>query len=168
MILGIDPGLTGALAMLDDDGKVRAVYDTPVAAKTHGKGNEVDASGMFRLLEDLATTVDQVFIERVWAMRRPDKSGKPQGGTSLFGFGDTNGCTRMGLVAASLPFEWVLPAQWKTWAGLKGKPKDASRTLAIQRHPEVADQLSRKKDDGRAEAILIADYGRHQLQGLFS
>jgi crossover junction endodeoxyribonuclease RuvC len=54
----------------------------------------------------------------------------------------------------------VTPQRWKKAAGLIGKEKDAARTLMIQQQPQIADQLTRKKDIGRADACCIAIYGK--------
>jgi len=103
----------------------------------------------------------EVVLEQVGNM--PNKSGPDgpmrMGGTSMFGFGDSFGVIRGVCGALQLPVVRVRPVDWKRKAGLLKKDKDAARTLAIQTHPEVADMLSRKKDCGRADAILIAEFG---------
>ena len=55
------------------------------------------------------------------------------------------------------------PASWKRRFGLTGQDKDAARLLAIQRFPAAALQLQRKKDNGRADALLIGLWAEHQL-----
>lgn len=67
-----------------------------------------------------------------------------------------------GIIAAyRLPLELPSPQRWKKeMMADMGKDKDASRLRAIQLFPVVANRLDRKKDDGRAEALLLAEYGR--------
>jgi len=64
------------------------------------------------------------------------------------------------LAALQIPVRYKTPQSWKKKAGIIGRDKDAARTLAIHTHPEISDMLSRKKDCGRADAILIAEFGR--------
>ena len=56
------------------------------------------------------------------------------------------------------PYTLVTPVSWKRSLNLPSD-KDAARRLAQQWYPKVADQLKRKKDEHRAEALLIAHYG---------
>jgi hypothetical protein len=61
------------------------------------------------------------------------------------------------LAAAGVRCQFLTPACWKRAVGLPpGRDKDASRAAAIQRWPAKAELFSRKKDDGVAEAALIA------------
>ncbi len=84
-----------------------------------------------------------------------------QGVTSSFNFGYGLGIWEGIIAAYELPLEKVSPQRWKkTMLADMGKTKDASRYKAISLFPEVAGQLSRVKDDGRAEALLLAEYGR--------
>ena len=93
-----------------------------------------------------------MFIENVHA--RPG-----QGVTGMFSLGVSLGSVLGVIAALRLPYTLINPGQWKRRAGLTGKPKDASRARALQLHPELAERLSRKKDHGRAEAVLIARFG---------
>jgi len=66
---------------------------------------------------------------------------------------------RSGVLAAlGIPVSMVHPQRWKKSTSLIGKEKDVARTVAIQRFPAAADQLKRKKDIGRADALLIAQW----------
>ena len=82
-----------------------------------------------------------------------------QGVSSTFHFGESVGVVLGVLGALQMPIRMVTPAKWKKAAGLLGRDKDAARTMAIQHHPEIADQLTRKKDIGRADAVCIARFG---------
>ena len=141
--IGIDPGQTGAIA----------AYDVPTMTRLHGKGQQVDPYTLATEILDLcagrnATAV----IEAVSAM-------PGQGVSSMFRFGESVGVVLGVLGALQMPVRWVTPQRWKKAAGITGKDKDAARSLAIQLHPEVADLLTRKRDVGRSDAILIARFG---------
>jgi len=153
MFIGIDCGLTGALCSMVN-GKVIELADMPTSAKLHGKGQEVNAAELTSILMDMKAGYPQaeVVLEQVGAM-------PGNGRTSMFGFGDSFGVIRGVCGALQLPIRRVRPQHWKRQAGIINKDKDAARTLAIQTHPEVADMLTRRKDTGRADAILIAEFG---------
>jgi len=91
-------------------------------------------------------------IEQVAAMRG-------QGVTSMFRFGQSYGATQMAVAAHKIPMQFVTPAKWKSYLGLS-RDKGVSRSLASQRFPKQADLFKRVKDDGRAEAALLALYGK--------
>jgi crossover junction endodeoxyribonuclease RuvC len=159
--IGIDPGLSGAIAAIDN-ATVIAIWDMPVTAKLHGSGNMVDARRLFGMLlagmNGISCDFATWHIEAVSAMPK-------QGVTSVFGFGHTAGVIEGVVAALGGPRHYWRPQQWKKPAGISGKDKDAARTLASRLYPNAADALARKKDDGRAEAILIAHYGQLLAKG---
>lgn len=161
LIFGIDPGISGAIAVLAD-GEAGPIIDMPLL----GDDREVDARKValfIRAARDLhpGATVSAV-IERVRAM--PPKDGERRAGAqSSFNFGDHYGKAKAVLELLGIPYSRAEPASWKRQFGLTGQPKDASRVLAIQRFPTVAAELKRKKDNGRADALLIALYGEQRL-----
>lgn len=65
------------------------------------------------------------------------------------------------LGALRIPYMKVAPATWKTKMGVIKHP-DASRITALELFPQVEDELARKKDNGRADSLLLAEYGRRQ------
>ena len=154
MYLGIDPGLTGALALVDGERMVR-IWDMPVTEKTHGKGREVNAYLLSDLIVDAMSLSDRGLmmarVEQVAAM-------PGQGVSSMFSFGFSAGVISGVLGSLGVNKQMVRPAAWKRSYGLTGRDKDAARTLAIERYPEAAPLLARKKDVGRADALLIAGY----------
>ena len=155
MRIGIDPGITGAIAFMDDAGECGDVMDIPTMAKASGKGQQIDPYALFSMLMELRRMSPcgaTAYLERVNAM-------PGQGVSSVFSFGKSVGIIEGVIAALSIPVKMPTPQSWKKRAGLTGKDKDAARTLAIQLHPEIADKLSRKKDIGRADAILIAEFG---------
>jgi crossover junction endodeoxyribonuclease RuvC len=152
VILGCDPGQTGAIAAYDGT-IITGLIDMPTMARLHGKGQQVDPYTLATEILDLCGGRNAtVVIEAVSAM-------PGQGVSSMFRFGESVGVVLGVLGALQIPIRWVTPGRWKKAAGIAGKDKDAARSLAIQLHPEVADMLTRKRDVGRADSILIARFG---------
>lgn len=163
VVIGIDPGVSGAVAIFD--GAALAVVDIPTQARRYGKGNEVSPAGLGRLLGPYRDRDCVIVLEQVNAM---PPTGKPcrvckrspsMGATSAFHFGEGVGVIRGVAAALEIPIAFVLPQVWKRKAGLISKDKDAARTLAMELFPHYADSLAWKKDIGRADAILIAKFG---------
>lgn len=142
---GIDPGISGAIAIVDD-GVIQDVFDMPVMAASKGR-SQVNAYALAALLAKYKLV--NVRIERVSSM-------PGQGVASMFSFGKSAGIIEGVCAGLFIPIEFVTPQSWKRKVGLIGKDKDFSRTLAIQRYPSIANKLARKKDCGRADAIHIA------------
>ena len=162
IFLGIDPGLSGALAVLDGDTKEISFVDTPVVEIRVWKKvkHQQDAYAISSLLRSLCSDKDvMVTIEKVQAMPGSDGKGGRQamGATSAFNFGLGFGMWLGILAALEIPHQQVHPATWKAvvMAGCT-KDKDASRVKAMQLYPKTAKDLTRKKDHGRADALLMA------------
>ena len=158
IIIGIDPGLDGAIAAIDTNQTFVAVFDMPTLELKSGKKKKrtIDCHGVVKILTDLsAEEYCHAFIELVHSMPN-------QGVRSMFTMGETFGALKMALAALRIPFEEVTPQRWKK-VMLHGmmRDKDASRYKAQQLFPSVS--LSRKKDRDRADALMIAAYGRRLL-----
>ena len=153
LILGIDPGFSGAFAVLNPTTMNLGVADMPVVKNTKGK-TELDLPALYDLLTPPTRNVTAI-LEFVAA--RPN-----QGAPATFRFGQGFGAIQMALAAHQIPVQYVTPAKWKRHFGLS-KDKGASRGLANQRFPINAKDFRRVKDDGRAEAALIALYGKEKL-----
>jgi crossover junction endodeoxyribonuclease RuvC len=153
--VGIDIGLEGAVAVLDDAGQL-AIHDMPVLELKRGKTTkrELDLHGLVRLLRGI--TADHYFVEQVAS--RPQ-----QGVVSSFNFGRSYGATQAILVALDAPLTLVPPRVWKS-ATKTPAAKDAARLRASQVLPKFSNLWTRKRDDGRAEAALLAWYGQRQLR----
>lgn len=155
LILGIDPGLTGAIAALDHNGALIDATDLPTILIGKGGGSvkrQISAAGLAEHLRWVTGRIMDdtlVIIERVAAMPK-------QGASSTFSLGDTSGCIRGVVATLGLPISYVTPAQWKKHFGL-GTDKEEARARATLLYP--AAELTRKKDHNRAEAILLARYG---------
>jgi len=147
-ILGLDPGISGAIAFLFADATDRvSVEDTPVVA------GELSAHLLADIIRQYAPTV--AMVERVASM-------PGQGVASSFNFGVSYGQARGVIGALSVPIHYVTPSKWKRHFGLSAD-KDEARKLAINLFPACARSFERKKDHGRAEAALIARYGFETL-----
>lgn len=151
---GIDPGKSGALAILHPDNSVEFL-DVP---KIKLRGKELPAYAEWQTSWQTAMEfagADKVVIEDVGA--RPG-----QGVSSMFKFGRTLGFAHaIALGIRPRPaIQFTTPAQWKAKLRLLNSDKGASREKAISLYPGVEDRLARVKDDGRAEALLMAHYGR--------
>lgn len=155
IIAGIDPGKTGALAITYPDGAVQ-VWDVPTV-KLRGKEvpGWMDWQKSWSSAFDFAG-VDLVVIEDVAA--RPG-----QGVTSMFTFGRSLGFVHAVAAASGASIQFVTPSVWKGKLGLLNSSKGASREKATALYPRSTGLLGRVKDDGRAEAILLAHYGRKFL-----
>lgn len=147
-ILGIDPGLSGAVAFYFPVTPERvSVEDMPLA------GGEVSAQILAELIVNYQPSL--AVIEQVAA-------GHGWGRSACFNFGRSVGDVRGCLAALSIPIQYVAPSVWKKHYRLS-RDKDESRARAIQFFPSCATHFKRKKDDGRAEAALIAKYGAEML-----
>lgn len=162
-IIGIDPGKSGAVAVIDAS-DVR-FFDTPVG-DLGGKRRYLCAQ-MADFLRDHAKDAVAA-LEHVQAMPSfgdRDESGKAirrsMGAASAFEFGRGLGIWEGILSGLGIPYDLVTPRRWKAvMLDGMGKEKDAARLRAMQMFPGVAYQLARKKDHGRAEALLLAEYRR--------
>lgn len=156
IVIGIDPGVNGAVAVLNISGKPYKVFDIPI--EKNGKRNQVSPNLLAANFEKLVREKNVILcvIE--------DVSSSPQQGVcSAFSFGMSFGTIKGIIAAHKIRVLYVRPSQWKKQFTLIGKEKDQSRTTALNRWPILSESLSRKKDVDRAEAFLIAEYGRNTL-----
>jgi len=154
-VLGIDPGLDGALALYNEKG-LQNILEIP-AVKSTGRGREVLWSNLNQQWDELFFWADHVFLERVNA--RP-----LDGGSSAFKFGSIYGGLRGMIVAKLLPYDLVTPTVWMKAMGVGLGSKEASCLRAEQLFPGRNFRGPRGgKKDGVAEASLIAKYGFDKL-----
>ncbi len=152
IIIGIDPGLSGALAILKDS-KVLKIFDMPVMSEGKKNKKQLNSAQLVSILKENMTEIDNtaVVVEQVNAM-------PGQGVTSMFNFGQTFGAIKGVCAALGLPIFFVRPSKWKKHFELINSSKDSSRTKAIEMYPLLSDKLSKKKDVNKSDAILIARY----------
>lgn len=153
--IGVDPGLTGAIAVLCNNDLVD-ILDMPSIAATKGKGNIVSPQLLTANVEKILKSIDDncvvsCNIEQVSAM-------PGQGVASTFKFGRSLGVAEGVIAAAKIPITYVTPQKWKKQQGLIRRDKDSSRQLCLQMFPNKVHYFKRKKDNGRSDAVLIAMY----------
>ena len=136
LIYGIDPGFTGAITLYWPKTGDIEVHDMPTMMNARGKPI-LNHHGILSILEPEGDGERVAWVEQVGALH-------------------------MALAATNTPMRLVTPAKWKGHFGLS-RDKGVSRGVAMQRFPEFAEKFKRVKDDGRAEATLIALYGKETM-----
>tara|TARA_A100001015_G_scaffold37040_1_gene40799 strand:- start:256 stop:744 length:489 start_codon:yes stop_codon:yes gene_type:complete len=151
-IFGIDPGLSGAIAILSDN-KVINIFDMPVMSEGKKNKKQLNSAQLVNLIKDYTNDDEEkvVIVEQVNAM-------PGQGVTSMFNFGQTFGAIKGICAALKLPIYFVRPSKWKKHFNLINSSKDSSRTKVIEMYPSLSSQLSKKKDVNKSDAILIARF----------
>jgi len=152
-ILGIDPGLSGAICFYEIATRRIQVFDMPVV------NGRVDAAPLAQIVDQCSFQAGRrvhAAIEQVSSMPRQKGS---------FNFGVSAGIIQGVLGALGIPFTMVQPALWKGAVGLRktvgetqAENKTRARELASKLWPEMAGEFKRVKDDGRAESALIARF----------
>ena len=154
IILGIDPGLSGALAFLDTRDNTIDVVDMPTVTVMRNRKEKREVSAQLVAAIVVKRHVEEAFLEKVNAMAG-------QGVSSVFSFGRSAGIIEGVLAAFDIPTTLVTPQAWQKAMGVRDG-KDGSRERAMQLFPASAELFHRKKDDGRSDATLIAKYGATQ------
>ena len=151
-IFGIDPGLSGAIAILEKK-KVLSLFDMPVMAEGKKNKKQLNSAQLVDIIRENSSGDDEivVVVEQVNAM-------PGQGVTSMFNFGQTFGAIKGVCAALNLPIFFVRPSKWKKYFELINSSKDSSRTKVIEMYPSLSSQLAKKKDVNKSDAILIARY----------
>ena len=154
LIIGIDPGISGAICFFED-GQIKEIIDMPVMAD--GKKNKRQINGP-QVYNEISSRINKfskkditVVIEQVSAM-------PGQGVTSMFNFGQSFGVLKGICSAMQLSMFFIRPVKWKKYFGLIKTEKDASRTKVFEIFPFISSELSRKKDSNKADAVLIASF----------
>lgn len=154
VIIGIDPGKKGAIAILGEDGSLLDLYDMPLTAA--GKEGRVDARKLAGMLQGRCGTA---VIEKVGYV-------PGDGGLGAFSFGESAGAARGVIEALGFDTIFVRPQAWRKLHGLRGADKRVVGLLAIEMYPEAKVTTGRRNKageigikDGRTDALLIARYG---------
>ena len=152
IIIGIDPGLSGGIAVLKDK-TIKNLYDMPVMSEGKKNKRQLNSAQLAKIIKENIHEKEEtaIVVEQVNAM-------PGQGVTSMFNFGQSFGVIKGICSAMQLSMYFVRPAKWKKYFNLINSQKDASRTKAIEIFPYISSQLSRKKDANKADAILIASF----------
>jgi crossover junction endodeoxyribonuclease RuvC len=149
LILGIDPGLDGALALLSPSGKLIAVHDLPTLPDGPAGRRRVSPALLVDVLARLHA--GHAYVELVTS--RPT-----DGHQSAFSFGVTRGLLEGCLAALAVPCTMIAPPSWKRLIGLppgRENAKALSRAEACRRWPAHAGMFARVRDNGRSDACLI-------------
>ena len=145
-VLGVDPGaVSGAYALIS---LVQNTLVPPTVDDIPVVDRQVNAAEWARIVANLRP--DVAIVEQVGSMPK-------QGVASTFKFGMGCGLIRGVLAGAGVPIISVTPAKWKKHFSLNNDG-EKSRALAIRRFPSASSSLARKKDHGRAEALLMAQW----------
>ena len=125
----------------------------PVMADGKKNKRQLNNAQLAEILRKNTSEGDEISIvvEQVNAM-------PGQGVTSMFNFGQTFGAIKGVCAALQLPIFFVRPSKWKKYFELINSSKDSSRTKAIEMYPYLSDQLAKKKDVNKSDAILIARF----------
>jgi hypothetical protein len=167
VVLGIDIGLSGAIAAVGKDMPAR-IEDLPTVADGK-KGRRLCGRGLILLLRELvpADGAAVAFIEDV----RPRPEGnRGKHGNTMHSQGSmmrSRGTVEAALDIARIRVEVVQPQTWKRYLALLKSQKNASLVMARRLYPGSVDRLARVKDHNRAEAVLIAHYGARVKEGCF-
>ena len=147
-VLGIDPGVSGAIAFLPLNDLTRvSVEDVPVA------GGEINVPALANIIRTYRPAL--AVIEKAQSMPK-------QGVSSVFAYGRSYGDVRGIIGALDIPLHLVTPRVWKKAFGLSAD-KEQCRMFAIRMFPVVAEHFKLRRHHGRAEAALIALYGAQVL-----
>lgn len=154
MIIGIDPGASGAIVVLGEGGEYVAHLPMPtlkVGSKTRVNGAAV-AAFLGELRGDRQWERCHCYLEAIGAM-------PGQGSASMFSFGHSAGLVEGVVTGLGIPLTLVTPQAWKKSAGLIGAEKDAARSRAIQLFPGLRILDQKGKGQAVADALLIARHG---------
>ena len=154
LIIGIDPGISGAICFFED-GKVKEILEMPTMAD--GKKNKRQINGP-QIYNEILSRINKIKKEDIFVVIEQVSAMPGQGVTSMFNFGQSFGVLKGICSAMQLSMYFIRPMKWKKYFGLIKTEKDVSRTKVIEIFPYISSQLSRKKDSNKADAILIASF----------
>ncbi len=160
LIIGIDPGISGAICFYEDKNKID-IIDMPTMAD--GKKNKKQLNGR-QIFNEISERIKNYQLNDISVVVEHVSAMPGQGVTSMFNFGQSFGIIKGICSAMKLPIFFVRPAKWKKYFDLINTQKDASRTKAIEIFPDISQLLSKKKHSNRADAILIAYFFANNLK----
>tara|TARA_B100000989_G_scaffold296368_1_gene279456 strand:- start:740 stop:1237 length:498 start_codon:yes stop_codon:yes gene_type:complete len=160
IIVGIDPGIAGAICFFSN-GNVIDVIDMPTMAE--GKKNKKQVNGR-QIFNEIKSIKSRFLNENISVVVEQVSAMPGQGVTSMFNFGQSFGVIKGICSAMELPIYYVRPAKWKKYFNLINSEKDASRTKAIEMFPKISHKLFRKKDNNKADAILISQFFENTME----
>lgn len=147
-VLGIDPGCSGALVLVTEQGGY--IDHLPMPTIKVGTKSRVNGAAVAAWIRQYG--ISHAYLEQVGAM-------PGQGTASMFTFGHAAGVAEGILQGLNIPYTLVTPQSWKKSAGLIGSDKDAARSRAIQLYPELRALDAKAKGQAISDALLIARHG---------
>ncbi len=160
-VLGIDPGISGGIAVIDERFNLVDCFRMPVV-EIEGK-KKVDAGSLFKRLSEFS--IDLAVLEKVGT--RPG-----EGVVGAFSFGDSYGCARAVLECLGIHYRLERPQAWRGGQSLTGLSKEQIGEIAFEvfRADEIYRGKRLKKDgtrgcnDGISDALMIAKFGIRFLE----
>lgn len=164
LVLGIDPGFSGALALIERVSK-KFVLVKDIPCRISQNKRHLDLSPLALFIDCYANDIDFAVIEDVGAMKYVDKMGnvRGQGAAASFTFGKSTGEVHGILAAFNVKKYLVRPATWKMLMGVTSA-KRTSIEKAKKLFPSAQSELTLMKHDGRAEALLLAFFGAERFK----
>ena len=160
LIIGIDPGISGAICFFEN-GEIKDIIEMPNMAS--GKKNKRQINGP-QIFNEISVRIKGIPKKDVLVVMEQVSAMPGQGVTSMFNFGQSFGVIKGVCSAMQLSMYFVRPTKWKKYYSLIKCEKDASRTKVIEIFPYISSKLSRKKDSNKADAILIASFFHNTYQ----
>jgi crossover junction endodeoxyribonuclease RuvC len=152
LYVGIDPGKTGGLAVIDGADVVECI-EMPVTPI-----GQIDSKKLFTILKNFQESSFDIFC-----MLEKSQSMPKQGVKSTFSYGVSYGELLAVLKISETPFQEVAPMTWKKAFGLIKKTKADSCDVAKKLFPTESFVTPKGRFmDGKAEALLLADYARRR------
>lgn len=164
MIIGIDPGLLGAIACVSNDSTLLSIYDMPTVGIKKGKKSRsiYDVVGLRKILSGFSPERATVFIEQTQSL--------PPGFRvqASYGLGRCEGLLEGMLSMKGVSYELVRAQEWQKHFGItkaKGDKKVQSYVIAHRLFPNAELTTPRgRKLDGRSDALLIGEWGHRRVQ----
>ena len=162
IIIGFDPGITGAACAIrtDDMGGVEFMELFDLPSQPDGTKRQIHVEVLGNWLERIDP--DLAIIENVQPMMGKGSASQAMMGANSFRFGMACGAIRATVASYGITYKLVVPQSWKRSFNLRGSDKEASRKMAIRHLPAAYPFLNRKLDHNRADAVLLALWGAKQ------
>jgi len=179
VILGIDPGMTGGIALIESGNSAKVLFAGHIPTTGDLAKKRVNVLAVLAIIQKYKP--NHGFIERAQAMPSRMQDGRlvAQGASSGFNYGRAVGALEASVQGSRVPLTIIESTAWKRAHGLikpqgvDGKEwakvvKENSRQRALMLFPDAALFFARRLDHGPAEAVLIAHYGLQYLAGAFA
>ena len=150
LFVGVDPGKTGAVAVINERGEPQWVDDMPRI------GGEIDAKAFVEMLRESRNLIACAAIERTQALPQTPRS-------VCHSLGMSEGMALAGLLMLGVRIVRPRPNEWKKVMRVPADKALAKETAEMM-FPTMKHRLQRASDHNRAEALLLADYARRMWE----